>query len=178
MKDIKYQAEKETKAKADQKNIIPQKYYDFLDIFLKKDLDTLLLYQMYNHKIYLEKKQKSGHALLYKMSSKELDTIKRYFNSHLAKRFIQISSASYSLPVLFVKKPKRGIQFCINYKKLNAIMNKDCYPIPLIEDILAQLEGIKYFTKIDIHQAFYQIQMFKDLEKLTTFLTRFGAFKY
>ena len=34
-------------------------------------------------------------------------------------------------------------------------MKKDCYPIPLIEEILAQLKGAKYFTKIDIHQAFY-----------------------
>ena len=46
---------------------------------------------------------------MYKMSPKELDTIKRYLDSHLAKGFIQISLASYSSLVLFVQKPKRGI---------------------------------------------------------------------
>ena len=43
---------------------------------------------------------------------------------------------------------------------------------------MAQLEGAKYFTKIDIRQAFYWIRMSEDSKELTTFLTRFGAFKY
>ncbi len=112
------------------------------------------------------------------MSPKELDAVKRYLNSHLVKRFIQASSASYSLPVLFVKKPRGEIRFCVDYRRLNAITNKNRYPIPLIEETLAQFEGAKYFTKIDIHQAFYQIRMSEDLEELTTFLTRFSVFKY
>ena len=112
------------------------------------------------------------------MSPEELDAVKRYLDSYLAKGFIQASSASYFLPVLFIQKPEGGIRFCVNYKRLNAITKKDCYLIPLIEETLAQLEGAKYFTKIDIRQAFYQIRMSEDLEELTTFLTRFGAFKY
>ena len=112
------------------------------------------------------------------MSPKKLDAVKRYLNSHLAKGFIQASSASYSSPVLFVKKPGGGIQFCVDYRRLNAITKKDRYPIPLIEETLTQLEGAKYFTKIDIRQAFYQIRISEDSEELTTFLTRFGAFKY
>ena len=112
------------------------------------------------------------------MFPKELDTVKRYLDSHLAKGFIQASSASYFSPVLFVKKPAGGIRFCVDYRRLNAITKKDRYPIPLIEETLAQLEGAKYFTKIDIRQAFYRIRMSEDSEELTTFLTRFGAFKY
>ena len=112
------------------------------------------------------------------MSSQKLDVVKRYLDSHLAKGFIQASSAPYSSPVLFVKKPGGGIRFCVDYRRLNAITKKDRYPIPLIEETLAQLEGAKYFTKIDIHQAFYRIKMSKDSKELTTFLIRFGTFKY
>lgn len=86
--------------------------------------------------------------------------------------------ASYFLLLLFVKKPGRKIWFYIDYKKLNTISKKDHYLISIIEETLAQLKGIKYFTKINICQAFYQIRMPKDLKKLTTFLTRFGVFKY
>ena len=89
------------------------------------------------------------------MFLKELDAIKRYLDSHLAKRFIWASLSSYSLPVLFVKKPSGGIQFYIDYKRLNAITKKDHYLIPLIEEILAQLKNVKYFTKIAILQFFY-----------------------
>ncbi len=77
-----------------------------------------------------------------------------------------------------MKKSGRWIQFCVNYKRLNVITKKDHYLIYLIEETLTQLEDAKYFTKIDIRQAFYQIKMFEDLEELTTFLTRFGKFKY
>ena len=112
------------------------------------------------------------------MSPEELNAVKSYLDSHLAKEFIQASSASYSLPVLFGKKPGGGIRFCINYRRLNAITKKDRYPISLIEERVAQLEGAKYFTKIDICQAFYRIRMSKDSEEFTTFLTRFGIFKH
>ena len=86
--------------------------------------------------------------------------------------------ASYSSPVLFVKKPGKGIRFCVDYKRLNAITKKDHYSIPLIEEILTPIEDAKYFTKIDIRQAFYRIGMSEDSEELTTFLTRYGVFKY
>ena len=137
MRDIQYQAEKGAKAKINPTSIVPQEYHNFLNVFSKKDLDTLFPHQKYDHKIYLGKEQKPGYALLYKMSPKELDAIKRYLDSYLAKGFIQVSSASYSLPVLFVKKPEGGIQFCVDYRKLNAITKKDCYQIPLIEETLA-----------------------------------------
>ncbi len=54
MRDIQYQAEKKAKAKTDLKSVVPQKYHDILDVFSKKDLDTLPPYQKYDHKIHLE----------------------------------------------------------------------------------------------------------------------------
>ena len=112
------------------------------------------------------------------MSPQELDVVKCYLDSYLAKGFIQARLVPYLSPVLFVKKPDRRIRFCVNYRRLNAITKKDQYPIPLIEETLAQLEVAKYFTKIDIYQTFYRIRMSEDLEKLTTFLIRFSVFKY
>ncbi len=54
-----------------------------------------------------------------------------------------------------MKKPGEEIRFCVDYRRLNTITKKNRYSIPLIEETLAQLEGAKYFTKFDIHQAFY-----------------------
>ena len=109
MRDIQYQAEKEARAETNPTSVVTQEYHDFLDVFSKKDSDTLPPHQKYDHKIHLEEEQKPGHAPLYKMSPKELDAVKRYLDSHLAKGFIQASLASYSSPVLFVKKPEGGI---------------------------------------------------------------------
>ena len=57
--------------------------------------------------------------------------------------------------ILFGKKPGGRIEFCVDYKRLDAITKKDRYLIPPMEETLAQLEGTKYFIKIDIHQACY-----------------------
>ncbi len=67
------------------------------------------------------------------MSPQELDAIKYYLDLHLAKEFIQASSASYSSLVLFVTKPGGEIRFCVDYQRLNAITKKDHYLILLIE---------------------------------------------
>ena len=55
MRDIRYQAKKEARAKIDSKYIIPQKYHNFLDICSKKDSDILPPYCKYDLKIHLKK---------------------------------------------------------------------------------------------------------------------------
>ena len=77
------------------------------------------------------------------MSTQELDAVQWYLDFHLAKKFIQASSVSYSLPVLFIKKIKERIQFYVDYKRLNAITKKNYYLIPLIKEILTQIESTK-----------------------------------
>lgn len=129
----------------------------------------------------LEADEKYDHEPLYKVSLQELDANKRYLPFHLAKGFIWASSAAISSPVLFIKKSGKQIRFYVNYWRLYAITKKDYYLISLISLIkekLARLRGAKYFMKIDLCQAFYQIKLSEDSEELITFLTKFGAFKY
>ena len=77
-----------------------------------------------------------------------------------------------------MKKPSGGLRFCVDYRKLNAITKKDRYPLPLIDETLARLDKSQIFTKLDIRQAFHRIRMNADSEELTTFRTRYGAYKY
>ena len=115
IKNLEFQAKKKTRPETNLKTIVLEEYYDLLDVFSKKNSDILPSHQKYDYKIILEEEQKHGHAPLYKMSLQELDAVKRYLDSHLAKGFIQASSAPYSSPILFVKKPSRGIRFCVDY---------------------------------------------------------------
>jgi hypothetical protein len=65
----------------------------------------------------------------------------------------------------------------MDYRALNEISVKDRYPLPLIKETLNNLEGMKFFTKIDIISAFNNVRMKEGHEKLTAFLTRFGLFE-
>lgn len=54
MKNIQYQVMKKVRNKTDPKNIILEKYYNYLDIFLKKDSNIFFSYRKYYYKIYLK----------------------------------------------------------------------------------------------------------------------------
>jgi len=69
---------------------------------------------------------------------------------NLVKGFIKPSQALFTSPILFIKKPNRGLYFCINYYKLNNITYKDRYPLPLLDKTLARINRAKVFTKLDI----------------------------
>ena len=55
----------------------------------------------------------------------------------LNKGFIVNISSPFASPVLFVKKPNRGLCFCVNYYKLNSLTQNDPYPIPRINELIS-----------------------------------------
>lgn len=66
----------------------------------------------------------------------------------------------------------------MDYRKLNALTKKNRYPIPLIHEIIAQLSGKKWFTRLDIVAAFNNLRMHPDSVEYTTFKTLFGIYQY
>ena len=60
-------------------------------------------------------------------------------------------------PVFFIKKKDGSLQLVQDYQALNAIMVKNCYPIPLIPELINQLQGVKYFTKLDIQCGYNNV---------------------
>jgi hypothetical protein len=106
-------------------------------VFFKSKSDKLSLYQLYNHKIKLKGDNTLKYSLLYKITIAELKTVKKYLINNLDKGFIKASQALYTAHVLFVKKPDRSLQFCIDFQKLNQITCKNRYLLLLIDKTLA-----------------------------------------
>jgi hypothetical protein len=88
-------------------------------------LDVLLPHRLYDHKIELEADHTLSYRPLYSHTIEELIVLKKYLLENLNKGFIKSSQAPYLSLVLFVKKPNRGLRFCINFYKLNTITCKD-----------------------------------------------------
>ena len=147
------------------------------DSFSESASNQLPPHRSYDHKIHLEGQAPLGYSPLYNQSTDELKATKQYLIDNLHKGFIEPSQAPYASPTLFVKKPNGGLRFCVDFRRLNALTRKDRYPLPLIDETLARVSQGKVFTKLDIRQAFHRIRMDPASEELTTFRTRYGAYK-
>jgi len=79
---------------------------------------------------------------------------------------------------MFVKKKDGKLRFCANYRALNEVTKKDRHPLPVISEALDRLGGAKYFTKLDIKDAYHNIQIREADEWKTTFSTKVETYKY
>jgi hypothetical protein len=146
MKDLEIQLKKQdNNIVIDSKSVISSKYHDFLNVFFKKNADILSSHRKHDHRIKLEKEHESDHeyASLYNLSEEELQLVKKYLKEHLNKNFIESSTASYASFILFAKKSDDELRFCVNYRKLNAIIKKNRYSIFLIAETIARLSKAK-----------------------------------
>jgi len=161
---------------------VPACYREYLDVFSKADSDAMPPFRTgVDHKIELlpgAKPEGLGYTGLWKLSTEELEVARKYITENLEKGFIEPSSAPWAAPILFALKGDGSLRFCVDYRKLNAITKKDQYPLPLIDETLARIAKARIFTKIDIRQAFHRIRISPEAEDLTTFRTRYGAYKF
>ena len=58
---------------------------------------------------------------------------------------------------------------CIDYQALNKITKKNRFPIPLIDDLMDQIQGASIFTKIDLRSGYNQVRIHPDNVEKTAF---------
>ena len=153
-------------------------YHNYLNIFNWAMINQLSLHRFYNHKIELINEETSSRSKLYQIFNHKLQKIKKYLINHLNKEFIFFSSASYDSLILFIEKKDDSLHFCINYRKLNALIKWNRYSLSLIDETFTYIQESKYLTWLNIIVMFNKLCMHSDSKDLTIFIIFFNSYKY
>jgi len=112
------------------------------------------------------------------MSGPELLELDRQIKHLIGKGWLRPSTSPWGAPVLFAKKKDGGLRCCIDYRALNRQTKKDRTPLPNLKEMKDRVTGKRFFTGIDIRDAYHCVRIrSQDIEK-TAFRTRFGHFEY
>jgi len=94
---------------------------------------------------------------LYWQSILEKEEIKRHIQELIDQSVIIPSTSPYGSHVVLVPKKDQTWRMCIDYRELNKITIKNCYPLPWIDDILDWLQGEKILTKLDLRSGYHHV---------------------
>lgn len=81
-------------------------------------------------------------------------------------------------PMVPVIKKNGELRLCIDMRRANAAIKREKHPLPTIDSLLSQLNGAKYFSLLDIRQAFFQCELDENSREITTFNTHRGLFRF
>ena len=81
-------------------------------------------------------------------------------------------------PIVVVPKKDGGVRICVDMRAANEAIKRVRHPIPTVDDVSFELNGAKYFTKLDLSQAYHQLELDEDSRHITTFSTHVGLYRY
>ncbi|XP_076393341.1 uncharacterized protein LOC143265399 [Megachile rotundata] len=113
-----------------------------------------------------------------RLSMLERDILQKQIDEWLQNRIIEPYASEYASSVVIVKKKDGSSRVCIDYRKLNKIVEKDRFPLPLTEELLDRLQNARIFCTIDLKNAFFHITVDENSRKFTSFITHFGQYQF
>ncbi|CAL9025414.1 unnamed protein product [Prunus brigantina] len=114
----------------------------------------------------------------HRMAPAKLKELKTQFQELERKGFIRPSTSPWGFPALFVKKSDQSLRMCIDYRQLNRITIKNKYHLSRIDDMFDQLQGSRYFSKIDLRSGYHQLRVKAEDVSKTAFRTRYGHYEF
>jgi len=156
---------------------LPTYIVEFWSMFAKEDFDILPEHRKWDHAIELTPRVEPKLSKVYLLSPLEQAKLDSFLEENLCTRWIRPSKSPIAAPVFFIKKKDGLLRLVQDYRALNAMTVKNRYPLLLISELISQLHGARYFTKLDVHWDFNNVRIKPGNEWKAAFRTNCGLFK-
>src|SRR6266481_1471900 len=138
-------------------DMVLAQYHDFKDIFSKEAFDELPPQKVWDHAIDLSPGIELPHSRTFPLSPAEQKELDDFLWENLVNGHIHPSKSPMGAPVFFIKKKDGSLHLMQDYRKLNEIMVKNSYPLPLVSDVLTHLCDAEFFTVLDLRWGFNNV---------------------
>src|SRR5258708_2052464 len=130
---------------------IPREYVEWNKVFEKTASERFPERHTWDHTIELCEDFIVKKGKIYALSPMEQNSLDDWIKEQLAKGYIRQSKSPQSSLFFFVpKKESNALHPCQDYQYLNEYTKPNMYPLPLISDLMINLKGSKFFTKLDL----------------------------
>jgi hypothetical protein len=150
----------------------------FADVFSDKELKKLPPSQPWDHKIKL--KLGAPPTLIsrtIKLSVAEQQELKKFVDEHLERGTIRRSKSPYAASFFFIKKKNGKLRPVQDYRPINEWTIKNCYPLPLIPQLIDQIGDAELITTVDITWGYNMVKIVPQDQHKAAFVTNLGLFK-
>lgn len=108
------------------------------------------------------------------------DAVSRKLEQLLARDIIEVKEgpASWVSPLVVVGKTNGEPRICLDLRRVNEAVLRERHPMPTVDDFLARLGEGKLWSKLDIKEAFLQIELASESRDVTTFITSKGLYRF
>jgi len=159
--------------------VVPQEYHGYPDVSEEEEKTKL---PPHRPGVDLHIKLEEGQGLpvkkIHALSQDELEELWNYIKQNAERGWIRETYSDGGSPIMFVKKKDGKLRQCVDYRALNYGTKKDRYPLPLIGEALDRLRTAKYYTKLDIKDAYHNVRIKEGDQWKTTFTTKYGTYEY
>ncbi|KAK8938871.1 hypothetical protein KSP39_PZI011490 [Platanthera zijinensis] len=132
----------------------------------------------HEHHIRLKDDKADINLRPYRYSPLQKTEIEGLVKEMLEVGTVRPSGSPFASPVVLVKKTDGSWRLCVDYRKLNQNTVKDNFPIPLIEELIDELHGAVFFSKLDLRAGYHQVRMAEGDVHKTAFRTHHGHFEF
>ena len=117
----------------------------------------------------------NARPIPFAIKQKVQDELKRLTDMGVLQK---LEYSDWAAPIVIVNKPNGKVRICGDFKALNRRIQVDQHPIPTLDSLLDKLKGGQFYSKIDLANAYMQLELDEEAKKLCVINTPFGLYQY